>query len=341
MEIKERILISDLTTMRLGGLARYAIEIHSPEECIQAYEFASANMLPVYVLGGGSNVIGRDEGFDGVLLLNKLSGIEVLTDSAQELIIKAASGVELDALAEFATGCGWSGLEALSAIPGTIGGAVMQNVGAYGQEIADTLVSVEVYDKAVNCYAALEKNQLDLTYRHSIFNSCDKGCYFILSATIRLARNEIEGELFSSLQAYLDMNGISDRSPRTIRNAVIKIRTQKLPDPKVEASSGSFFKNVTISESECEALRERYPDIPIFHTRDSSRVSSGWLIEKCGLKGQLLHGMRVSSKSALILINESAGSYRNLAAARAEIVSAVQSRFGLTLDQEPEEIPVD
>jgi len=340
MITREHILISDLTTMRLGGPARYVVEVHSPKECVQAYEFAVANGLPVFVLGGGSNVFGRDEGFNGVLLLNRIASIEILAENTNELVIKAASGIELDVLAEFATSRGWSGLEALSAIPGTVGGAVMQNAGAYGQEIADTLVSVEVYDTLSRRLEVLEQSLLDLSYRHSIFNSSARGRYFILSATVQLTRHEIERELFSSLQSYLDEHDIFNRSPIALRDAVMSIRAQKLPDPKVEASSGSFFKNVTICESECEALRERFPGIPIFHSANAVRVSSGWLIEQCGFKGQLLHGMRVSSKSALTLINESAGSYRDLAAARAEIVSAVQARFGFTLEQEPEEIPV-
>ena len=338
MEIKEQVPLSSLTTMRLGGPANYATEIHSREDCVQAYEFASSKGLPVYVLGGGSNVIGRDEGFGGVMLLNKLAGIEIITESTDEIVIKAASGEELDYLSEFAVARGWSGIEALSAIPGSVGGAVMQNAGAYGQELSDVLESVEVYDTLEHRFTILKRDQLDFSYRHSIFNSTARGRYFVLSATVCLKKGKMSGELFWSLQDYLNKHDIVDREPKTIRDAVIDIRAYKLPDPKVEASSGSFFKNVTILQNECDTFSEKYPGIPIFQIGKCWEIASGWLIEQCGLKGKLLHGMRVSDKSALILINESARSYSDLAAARTEIAAAVQAKFGFVLEQEPEEI---
>ncbi len=340
MEVKEHLPISELTTMRLGGPARYVVEIHSAEEYLKACEFASDKGLPVYVLGGGSNVIGRDEGFDGVVVLNKLCGITILQEHNDELVITVASGEDLDAFVGHVVDLGWSGIEALSAIPGTVGGAVMQNAGAYGQETSDVLISVEVYDRVDQQFKVLEQNELDLSYRHSIFNSSAKRRYFICSATLRLQRGEMQGELFWSLQSYLNERGISDRKPRTIRNAVTDIRAHKLPDPKVEASSGSFFKNVTIHPEDSAALAQKYPGIPIFQIGQCWEIASGWLIEQCGFKGQLLHGMRASSKTALVLINESALSYQDLAAAREEITAAVQKRFDFILEQEPEELKV-
>jgi UDP-N-acetylmuramate dehydrogenase len=339
MKIKENILISELTTMRLGGPARYLLEIHTPEECHEAYGFAFSKQLQAYVLGGGSNVIGRDEGFCGVVLLNKLAGIEVLSQNEDAIVYKVASGEDLDAFVGLTVKDGWSGIEALSAIPGTVGGAVMQNAGAYGQEVSDVLLSVEVYDTADRQTKVLEQSQLNLSYRQSIFNSTDRGRYFILSATVRLEKGEMDGELFWSLQAYLNEHGIDSRKPDIIRDAVTEIRAHKLPDPKIEASSGSFFKNVTIREDESEGLQKKYPGIPIFQIGQCWEIASGWLIEQCGFKGQLLHGMRASSKTALILINESARSYQDLAQARQEIRSAVQKRFGFVLEQEPEELP--
>ena len=324
--------------MRLGGPARYVADMHSAEDVAEAYGVAAEKKLPLYVLGGGSNVVGLDDGFEGMVLLNKLAGIEIVAESDNEIVIKAASGEDLDALAAYATVRGWSGIEALSAIPGSVGGAVMQNAGAYGQEIADVLDSVEVYDIEKRTFAVLERSELDLSYRHSIFNSSAKGCYFVLSATVRLHRGEMQGELFWSLQSYLDEHNITDRKPETIRDAVTEIRAFKLPDPKVDASSGSFFKNVTIRKEDSSALSKEFPGIPIFQIGKCWEIASGWLIEQCGFKGKLLHGMRVSSKTALVLINESATSYDDLAAARAEIVAAVQERFGFVLEQEPEEL---
>jgi UDP-N-acetylmuramate dehydrogenase len=338
MEFRENVAIADLTTMRLGGSASYVVEVCSLQDIVEAYRFAADEELPTYILGGGSNVIGRDEGFSGVVLLNRLLGIEVVSEGEEGITIRIAGGEQLDSLAEFTAQRGWYGAEALSAIPGTIGGAVMQNAGAYGQEIGDVLISVEVYDIIDRQTIVLEKDQLDLSYRHSIFNSSAKGRYFILSATIRVYTRPAREELFGSLQNYLNEQGIVDRSPTTIRDAVTAIRAKKLPDPDKEASSGSFFKNVVLSEADLAEVRQKLEGAPIFQTGQSWKLASGWLIEQCGFKGQLLHGVRVSDQSALILINESAQSYGDLAAARAEIVAAVRERFGFILEQEPEEL---
>ena len=338
MRTKQNVHISTLTTMRLGGPAHYLLEIESAECVHDAYRFANEQGLSTYVIGGGSNIIGQDDGFDGVILLNKIAGLDVLTQTSDELLLCVGSGEELDAVVNYAVDRSWCGIEALAAIPGTVGGAVMQNAGAYGQEISDVLVSVEVYDIARETCITIEVEHLDLSYRRSIFNTSARGRYFIVSATLRLHKREIEGELYWSLQAYLNEHGITDRHPTTVRDAVAAIRAVKLPDPAVQASSGSFFKKITVREEDIESLCEQFPGIPIYLIGGCWEIASGWLIEQCGLKGKLLHGMRVSDKAALILINESAHSYKDLAAARAEIVSAVQERFGFILQQEPEEI---
>ena len=324
--------------MRLGGAARYVACVCTPQDIGEAYQFAREHGLPTYVLGGGSNVVGRDEGFDGVVLLNRLSGLRIVEEADNTVVIEAATGELLDDLAAFASKRGYTGLEAMSAIPGAVGGAVMQNAGAYGQELADVLVAVKAYDTQSGEFVTFERDELELSYRHSIFNSSAQGRYFITAAVVKLHRGEMEGELYWSLQTYLDERGISDRRPMTIRAAVSAIRAEKLPDPAEFASSGSFFKNITVREDEIEGLRERFDGIPIYLIGSCWEIASGWLIEQAGLKGKLLHGMRVSDKAALILINESARSYADLAAARAEITQAVQEKFGLTLCQEPEEL---
>ena len=324
--------------MRLGGPARYVAELSAPEDITKAYRFVREHNMAVAVLGGGSNVLGRDEGYGGVVLLNRLCGLRIVEEGGGKIVIEAASGELLDDLAAFTAQRGYTGLEATSAIPGTIGGAVMQNAGAYGQELSDVLVAVKAYDTQRDEFVTFTRDQLELSYRHSIFNSSEKGRYFITAATVELHRDEIEGELYGSLQAYLDQQGITNRQPMTIRAAVSAIRAEKLPDPAVYASSGSFFKNITVREDQIAEYRARFDGIPIYLIGACWEIASGWLVEQAGLKGKLLHGMRVSDKAALILINESARSYADLACARAEITQAVQKKFGLTLQQEPEEL---
>ena len=342
MKLSENTSISALTTMRLGGNARYTVDIETLADLTGAYEFARAKNLPTYILGGGSNVVGTDADFNGLVMLNRLTGIEVISEQSDEITLCVGSGEDLDTLVDYAVQRGWCGIEALAAIPGTVGGAIMQNAGAYGQEIAQVLLGVDVYDTAFAKFVHLPTADLKLCYRSSIFNSMEagsaKGRYFITAATLRLHKCEIQGNLYGSLQAHLSEQGITDRQPQTICDAVNTIRALKLPDSRTTASSGSFFKNITVDESQVESLRQRYPGIPIYMIGNCWEVASGWLVEQAGLKGQLLNGMRVSEKAALILINESARNYDDLAAAREAIVAAVKEQFGFTLEQEPEEL---
>jgi len=354
MKIQENVLISQLTTMRLGGACRYLAEIENEADIKAAYEFVAKHNISSYILGDGSNVIACDSGFEGLILLNRIRGIEVLDETDDYLILRVASGEELDDLSAYTVERDWYGAEALAEIPGTVGGAVMQNAGAYGQEMSQILLGVDAYDTQTSKsgvaaridtgeeFVHIPVEDMELSYRHSIFNSdgpnSAKGRYFITAAHLRLHKQEMQGELYGSLQAYLQQQGIVDRQAKTIRDAIIDIRTQKLPNPATTASSGSFFKNITIDEADIEPLRKRFPGIPIFLIGGCWEIASGWLIEQVGLKGQLIDGMRVSDKAALILINESAAGYDDLARARETIVAAVKERFGFTLQQEPEEL---
>ena len=342
MNIIENKPLSELTTIRLGGNALYLFEINEIDDIEKAYSLARDKQLATYVIGGGSNIIGHDEGYNGAILLNKLKGIKQLDDNLNddETTVRVMSGEVLDDICDFTAKRGYTGMEALSSIPGTVGGAVMQNSGAYGQQLSDCLVSVSVYDTEIGEIVELSKDELGFGYRTSIFNSTARGRYFVISATVKLIKGEIEGELFQSLQDYLDQHEVEDRAPFAIRRAVMDIRAHKLPDPAVEASAGSFFKNYSVNEADIPELKSKHSGIPIFNIGGNWEIASGWLIEKAGLKGQTLHGMRVSDKAALILINDSASSYADLAAARAEIIATVQEKFGFTLEQEPEEILV-
>lgn len=335
MNIRENVPISTLTTMQLGGAARYVIDIDKVEDLSQAYAFAKEKNLPVYVLGSGSNIIGRDGGFNGVILVCKLTGMGILREEKDDVVqLYSYSGEMLDDFVTYGTEMGYSGMEALSAIPGTVGAAPVQNVGAYGQDISQSLIEVEVFDTETGEIKTLPKDQLELSYRHSIFNHGELvGRYFITKVVVELHKGHLTPPFYNSLQAYIDEHSIIDFSPDSIRQCVRAVRESKLPDPELVASSGSFFKNVYLSPE--EAAGAEAAGIPVW---DGGKVPSGWLIEHAGLKGQEFHGMRVSDKAALVLINESAKSYADLAAARAEIIKIVKDKFGFTLEQEPMEL---
>jgi UDP-N-acetylmuramate dehydrogenase len=335
--MQRKIAISKLTTMGLGGPADYVCYITKRDQVVAAYDFAKQAGLPTYALGRGSNVIGRDEGFAGVVLVNQLKGLDVLRESNNELVLRAAAGELLDDVVEFTTSQGYSGMEALAAIPGTIGAAPVQNVGAYGQEIAQVLLSVEVYDPVEAEFKTFSAEHCQLGYRKSIFNTGpEAGRYFIVSVELRLTKTSLKPPFYESLQKYIDAHHVVDLSPASIRQMVNSIRVGKLPNPKAVKSSGSFFKNVAVSDAVAKELLSK--GVRVYQRDGRSIVPSAWLIEQVGLKGKELHGMRVSPDAALVLINESAKSYADLAAARQKIVQAVQDKFGLTPEQEPVEL---
>lgn len=324
--------------MQLGGKARYIIEITQENDVPQAYKFASERDLPVYIISGGSNIIAHDEDYNGVILLNRIKGVHVVEKSASSIQLKIGSGEVLDDICAETSKKGYTGMEAMSAIPGTIGGAVIQNSGAYGQDISKVLTSVEVFDTLTNKFIAISKAEINYGYRTSIFNSSEKGRYFIVAVCIKLKKGEIKSQLYRSLQNYLDDNNITERAPSIIRQSVSAIRAAKLPDPVSVPSAGSFFYNVTVTPEEKREFQKKYPEAPIHKIGDSWEVASAWLIDQVGLKGRLFHGFRVSESAPLVLIKESADSYADLSAARAEIVNAVKDKFDITLQQEPEEI---
>lgn len=339
MEIHTNIPLKNYTTMCLGGNARFMTDVHNADEIAEICKNARAQKLPIFVLGGGSNVIVRDEGFNGIVMRNRLPGFEIISEDPSQVTIKIGAGENWDEVVKRTVELNLSGIEAMSAIPGTAGAAPVQNVGAYGQEIAETLVSLEAYDTQEDRLVVLENSDCGFSYRQSIFRSTSAGRYVITNITLQLYKAAPQPPFYGAVQNYFDEHNITMYTPQTIRDAVIAIRTDKLPDPSVTPNTGSFFKNAIIEEWQLNDLRKEYPDIPTYDMPDGTyKIPTGWLIEQVGLKGKVLHGMKVHDKNALVLINESAQSYTDLSAARNEIVNAVRDRFRITIEQEPLEI---
>ena len=332
MRINENILISSLTTMRLGGPARYVIEVEQPTEVPDAFNFARSYNLPIFMLGYGANTIGHDEGFGGTIIINRMRGIEDLSNNQ----LKIMGGEPWDNVVEYACQKGLTGIEALSKIPGLVGAAPVQNIGAYGQEIADTLTEIKVFDTATATFKTLQKSDLNFTYRKSLLNTTAKNRYFVISVTLSLSKGSMSRPFYNSIETYISDHGITDLSPQGIRKIVSQIRADKLPDPRDQASAGSFFKNIYLTDAETEAAENK--GYPVHRGRDGNKLNTAWLIEQAGLKGKIFHGIRVSDTAPLVLINESAKNYQDLAQARAEIIGKVYDKFGYWLEQEPVEI---
>lgn len=335
MKIRENVLISKLTTMRLGGKARYLIDVETPEEIPDAFDFIEEKGLPVFFLGGGANSIGKDDGFPGVILRNKITGISIL--DKEEKVIRGFGGEIWDDVVKFTTGLGWSGIEAMASIPGTLGAAPIQNIGAYGQDISQVIVEVEAFDTMIQEFVTIPASEMKMGYRSTIFNTGENaGRYFIVSVTLKLRDGNLEPPFYTSLQRFVDEHEIEDFSPANIREMVATIRDGKLPDPKKFASAGSFFKNIYLTDSEADKAEKK--GIQVFRTNGENTINTGWLIEQAGLKGKEFFGFRVSDKAALILINESARTYHELEKASAEIKRIVKEKFGFEIEEEPIEI---
>ncbi|MFZ1301181.1 MAG: UDP-N-acetylmuramate dehydrogenase [Candidatus Microsaccharimonas sp.] len=340
MDIHTNTPLKNLTTMKLGGPSRFFAEAHSPQELQAVYQNAKIKQIPIFVLGGGSNVIAQDSGYQGLILRMRIPGFEVIKDDIYSTVIKIGAGEVWDSVVKRTVDMHLTGIEAMSAVPGSAGAAPVQNIGAYGQEISETLVSLEAYDSIEDTFVTLTNEECGFGYRHSIFRGAEQGRYIISSITLELSKNPPAAPFYDSLQAYFDEHSISIFTNQVVRDAVIAIRADKLPDPAVKPSAGSFFKNAIVEEWQLDELKKTYPEIKAYEMGNGTfKIYTGWLIEQCGFKGQLLHGIRVNEKNCLVLINESATSYNDLAEAREEIIGKVRDTFRIQIEQEPLEIP--
>jgi len=327
--------------MRLGGTAAFVVDIHDQQELHQALAWAEARNLPVMMIGGGSNIVWRDEGFPGLLLINKIMGFEARQEN-ESYVVTIGAGENWDSIVARTVDDGATGIEALSLIPGTAGATPVQNVGAYGQAIADTLVSIEAYDRQLKQILTIQNHDCAFGYRTSRFKTTDRGRFFILSITLHLKRGQLQPPLYDALQRYLDEHTITDRSPQTIRDAVIAIRQNKLPDPATVANNGSFFANPIIDQNIFARVQATYPNVPHWPLSDGRvKIPAAWLLEQAGFKDA--HdpetGMGTWPAQPLVLVNEHATSTAQLLAFRQHILDAVEQRFGIVLEQEPELLP--
>jgi UDP-N-acetylmuramate dehydrogenase len=339
MDVHTNIPLKNFTTMKIGGPALFMVEAHTSQEVADVYHQAKAQNLPVFVLGGGSNVIANDDGYHGIILVMRISGFEVIADDLNSTTLRIGSGELWDGVVQRIVDMNLGGVSALSAIPGTVGAAPVQNVGAYGQEIADTLQSLTAYDSQTDAFVTLQNADCGFSYRHSIFRGNQQNRYVITSITLKLSKTSPQPPFYDALQTYFDQHNIHIFTQKIVRDAVTEIRSNKLPDPKLLPNTGSFFKNAIVEQWKLDDLRQTYPDMPAYDMGENMfKLSTGWLIEQAGLKGKLIHGMRIHDKNSLVLINESASSYHDLALARDEIIGAVRDKFNVHIEQEPLQI---
>ena len=338
IDIKENISLKEHSTMRLGGNARYYCVVTTMFELKEAVEFADSKSIDAIMIGGGSNIIWQDSGYDGLVIVGNIKNYEV-NDSLDQTFVTVGSGENWDEVVGKTVEAGLSGLEFMSLIPGTAGGTPVQNVGAYGGEVAQTLVSVQAYDRKAKNFVTLSNADCEFGYRTSRFKTNDKGRFFIFSLTFSLSKNPPKGPFYGSLEGYLKQTGVTSPTSANIRNAVVEIRTNKLPNPEQYPNCGSFFANPVIEMNQLRLIKESYPGIKYWEVPGGkAKISAAWLIEAIGLKGFVEQntGIRVWDKQPLVLINDHATSTAQLIAFRDAVIQKIKAKFEITLHQEPE-----
>ncbi len=339
MQIKQDVGLDKYSTMRVGGKADNFVEVESEDELIEAVKWAKEHKQKIIMIGGGSNLIWSDRGYQGLVILNRIMGHKVISESDDAAIVQFGSGEDWDEMVERSVNKGFGGIEQLSWIPGRVGATPVQNVGAYGKEIAEVLLSVRAYDLKLDKFVELEKDECEFGYRTSRFKTTDKGRFLITSIKLKLSKHNAKPPFYESLQKWLEDNDVEEYSPQNIRKGVIEIRKKKLPDPDEVANNGSFFANPIIDQDTFNGLQKQFPDIVSWPAKqDKVKLSAGWLIEHAGFKD--FHdketGMATWDKQSLVLINEHAKSTADVLAFKQKIVDGVNKKFGITLEQEPE-----
>ena len=300
MRIEENIDLSTYTTMRAGGIARYFFSVETVEDIEKAVVFAEEKDLPVFILGGGSNVLVLGD-LSGLVLKINLKGIK--TDKEAETIF-AGAGENWDDVVSLCIKERLYGLEALSGIPGSVGAVPVQNIGAYGVEAKDFIESVEVFDIKEKQKKILSNEECNFGYRQSIFKEKENH-YIVTGITFKLSVDSSEIPQYKDVKTFFKKENKKNPTPKDIRKAIIEIRSNKLPDTKKIGTSGSFFKNPIVSKSDTLLLKKKYPDMPTYdYSENTQKLSAGWLIEHIAkYKGVREGNVGTYEKHALVIVN--------------------------------------
>lgn len=334
MKIQNNIQLKKFNTFGIDVAAKYFAEISSISDFQELAQTGIFKQESKLFLGGGSNVLFTQD-FDGLVIKNNLKGIELLQENEQGVVVKVMSGENWHEFVMHAVEQGWGGVENLALIPGSVGATPVQNIGAYGVELKDTLESVEAIDLATGETVEFSAEACKFGYRDSIFKHEAKGKYFITAVIFKLSKeHEIKTE-YGAIQKILEENNVSNPSIRDIADAVIEIRSNKLPNPVQIGNAGSFFKNPVVERSVFETLQSKNPDIP-FYELDNSRVKipAAWLIEQCGWKGKRVGNTGSHERQALVLVNYGEATGVEIKQLAEDIQHSVQEKFGIGLEME-------
>jgi UDP-N-acetylmuramate dehydrogenase len=346
MLIEENVALAPLTTLRVGGPARFLVEAKSQAEVAEAVAFSKSRTQPLFILGGGSNLVVSDSGWPGLVLKVAIGGIDQRSDRDEEgkVVFDVGAGESWDRFVSRAVAAQCAGVECLSGIPGSVGGTPVQNVGAYGQEVSETIASVEVFDLREGVVREFCPEACDFSYRSSIFNTTERGRFIILRVTFALTPGGAPRLAYADLKRHFDGWQTQPNLAET-REAVRYIRGRKgmlitAGDPDSQ-SAGSFFKNPVLSDEQHEALKQRAIakglTIPTYPALEKShKVSAAWLVERSGFaRGYGFGHVGISSKHALAIVNRGGATAAEVLALKEQIQHRVEEIWGVILEPEP------
>ncbi|MCC6385404.1 MAG: UDP-N-acetylmuramate dehydrogenase [Bacteroidia bacterium] len=334
MNIRQHISLKPFNTFQIDIRANRVIECKTPDELKEAIRLATESEEKLMVLGGGSNVLFTDD-FDGTILLNRISGIEITSENEEYVFVKASSGEVWHELVMWCVRNNYAGIENMSLIPGRVGAGPIQNIGAYGVELKDVLHQVEVIMIDSGETRILSNAACQFGYRDSIFKRDMKGKCIIISVTLKLSKKPVIHASYGSIKHELGKKGITQPTIRDISEAVIHIRQSKLPDPHTLGNAGSFFKNPEVEKAFFEQLKIKHPSIPGFeHHPGTIKVPAGWLIEQCGFKGKQFGNTGAHKDQALVLVNYGNATGKEILRLAQLIIKTVEESFGITLKTE-------
>lgn len=346
LDIQENVLLAPFTTFQIGGIARYFISAQTLEDVKAGLTFATEKALPIFILGGGSNVLISDKGFEGLVIKVELKGIEIEEAKTsfegsspdpsegfrESKVVIAAAGEGWDKIVEHACSEGLWGIENLSGIPGTVGGAVVQNIGAYGAALSETLLWVEVLDSANGEIKRLTNTECTFGYRDSFFKHNPQ--LVVLRAAFVLSTSPKPNISYKDLAAIFNDSSIDLLA---VRQAVLNIRKDKFPDLAVEGTAGSFFKNPILGSDEVLMLKEKYPDMPVFAMPETSgtKVPLAWLLDKVlGLKGASVGGARLFEKQPLVIAAQKNTPYSDVVMLAEKVKAEVKKKLQIEIEEE-------
>lgn len=330
----KNISLKDYNTFGIDAKAKYFCEIQSVNQLMDLIQSDLFKKEKRLILGGGSNVLFTKD-FDGLIIHNSILGKEKINETVDSVSIQLNSGEVWHQAVMYCVENNWGGIENLSLIPGTVGAAPMQNIGAYGVEVKEVIEKVEAVELATGRIMTFTNEECKFGYRESVFKNELREKFFISSVTLTLSKKSHRiNTSYGAIADTLHTMNISQPTIKNVSDAVIKIRSEKLPDFKTLGNAGSFFKNPEISEERFSKLKNDFPIVPHYSANQGVKVPAGWLIEQCGWKGKTFDHVGVHAKQALVLVNYGDATGDEIFSLAQKIISSVKEKFSITLTPE-------